>query len=123
MIRLNLDLIGRMRGISNPRQFLIRHAKVSPMTADKLLKGTAVLIKFERLEYICRELNCTPNDILEWTPSKNDIPLTEGHPLKQLSQKYNPNELITQLGSITTEELYELIKRIDNKPENKDESK
>ena len=117
MIRMNLNLIGRMRSIPNLKQFLIRRVGINHISADKLLKGTASSIRFDHMEGICRELHCTPDDILEWVPSKDNLPLAEGHPLQKLAQKKEAREFLSHLNAMSTEELYEVMKQMDNKTE------
>ena len=46
------------------RYELAKRIGVSYPTIDNIFKGNSTSIKFEILEAICKELNCTPNDIL-----------------------------------------------------------
>lgn len=117
MIRMNLNVIGRMRNIPNLRQFLIRRVGINHITADKLLKGDASSIRFDHLEAICRELYCTPDDIFEWVSSKDNLPLPENHPLQKLADKKEAREFLSRINSMSTEELYQLMKRVDTKPQ------
>ena len=50
------------KGIS--RYELANRIGVTYPTIDKIYKQKSESIKFEILESICRELNCTPNDII-----------------------------------------------------------
>lgn len=46
------------------RYELAKRLDITYKTMDNIYKETANSIKFETLEGICRELDCTPNDIL-----------------------------------------------------------
>ena len=46
------------------RYELAKRIGVTYPTIDNIYKGTSTSIKFEILEAICRELDCTPNDIM-----------------------------------------------------------
>ncbi len=46
------------------RYELAKRIKVTYPTIDSIYKGTSSSIKFEILESICKELDCTPNDII-----------------------------------------------------------
>ena len=46
------------------RYELAKRVGVTYPTIDNIYKGTTSSIKFDVLESICRELDCTPNDIL-----------------------------------------------------------
>jgi hypothetical protein len=41
-------------------------------------------------------LHCTPNDLIEWIPDKNEI-LSDNHPLKTLERKEKPFNIINHL--------------------------
>lgn len=47
------------------RYLLAKRIGVTYPTIDNIYKGTSTSIKFEILEAICKELDCSPNDILE----------------------------------------------------------
>ena len=49
---------------SMSRYELAKRIGVTYPTIDNIYKGTSTSIKFNILEGICKELNCTPNDIL-----------------------------------------------------------
>ena len=51
------------------RYELAKRIGITYPTIDNIYKSNSVSIKFETLEAICIELNCTPNDILVF--SKN----------------------------------------------------
>lgn len=81
MIKVNLDYILRLRNIRKPYAYL-RELGLSHTLAHKLANGTVGGLKNYQMELLCRELYCTPNDLLEWTDGTK--PLPEEHPLKDL---------------------------------------
>lgn len=50
------------KGIS--RYELAKRIDVSYPTIENIYKGASTSIRFTTLEALCKELNCTPNDIL-----------------------------------------------------------
>ena len=61
MITLSIQKLLKEKGIS--RYELAKRIGVSYPTIDNIYKGRSTSIKFEILESICIELDCTPNDI------------------------------------------------------------
>ena len=59
-ISINKQL--EQKGIS--RYELAKRIDVSYPTIENIYKGTSTSIRFATLEALCKELNCTPNDIL-----------------------------------------------------------
>lgn len=57
-IKQKLDEIGMTR------YELAKRIGVTYPTIDNIYKGTSTSIKFEILEAICKELNCSPTEIL-----------------------------------------------------------
>jgi DNA-binding Xre family transcriptional regulator len=94
MLKINLNKVFRLRGITKPGKFLVQNG-FSESTAYNIIKLKTPAIKLENLNKLCSILSCTPNDLLEWTPDKN-IPLPETHPLQKLkpSESLNLSELL-----------------------------
>ena len=61
MIRVNLDIMLARRGVSGGEQ--------ANLSILKTNKGKA--IRFSTLDAICKKLNCTPGDILEYVEDNN----------------------------------------------------
>ena len=63
------------------------------------------------LERICLKLNCTPNDLFEWTPSKpeNDI---DGHALQSIRRKDAAVGLVKLVQGLPVEQMDEIEKMI-----------
>lgn len=71
MLKLNLNKIFKTRGIENPVQFLTNKG-YSKDNAYRIVKGIAKNLKLNQMEDFCRWFNCTPNDLMEWTPDKQE---------------------------------------------------
>lgn len=62
MIKVDIQSILDEKGIT--RYELAKRVGITYPTIDSIYKGKSTSIKFEILEKICLELECTPNDIL-----------------------------------------------------------
>lgn len=71
MLKYNLDRLFQLRGITNPVQFLVIKGYHKD-TAYRIINNTAKNLMTYQLEDFCKWLNCTPNDLYEWTPDKNE---------------------------------------------------
>lgn len=111
MLKWNFKRMCRMRGIKKPYSFFIKlgisHTLASHMATDKLDK-----ILLRHLEKNCLELNCTPNDLLDWVPSdkKQDTPDTALHALKKEGKADDAAELLSKLPAKKLEELAKMLR-------------
>jgi len=64
-IIVNLDVMMAKRKISLSE--LSDRIGITPANLSILKTGKAKAIRFTTLDAICKELNCQPGDILEWT--------------------------------------------------------
>jgi putative transcriptional regulator len=64
-IIVNVDVMMAKRKISS--QELAKRIGITNANLSILKTGKAKAIRFSTLEAICRELNCQPGDILEYT--------------------------------------------------------
>ncbi len=70
-IIINLDVMLARRKMSLTE--LSERVGITMSNLSILKKGKAKAIRFSTLELICKELDCQPGDILEYTPtSEND---------------------------------------------------
>ena len=69
------------------RYELSKRIGVTYPTVTALYNGTSTSIKFEILEAICKELECTPNDIIESDDPYVQRLLTYYSMLKNVNQK------------------------------------
>lgn len=61
---MKINIKGELEKSGMSRYELAKLIGVSYPTIDSIYKGNSLSIKFEILEAICRELNCTLDDIL-----------------------------------------------------------
>ena len=66
-IIVNLDVVMAKRKIKSKE--LAHRLGITEANLSILKTGKAKAIRFSTLEKICEELNCQPNDILEYQPS------------------------------------------------------
>lgn len=60
---MKISIQSKLNEIGMTRYELAKRIGVTYPTIDNIYKGISTSIKFEILESICKELNCTPNDI------------------------------------------------------------
>jgi DNA-binding Xre family transcriptional regulator len=89
MLSINLTPIFKARGIERPYSFLV-NSGFNAHTAHSLLAGTTRAFKLDHVELLCKSLICEPNDLLAFTPNKNEVYLPE-HPLLKLKQEEDTN--------------------------------
>ena len=65
-IIVNVDVMLAKRKMSSGE--LAEKIGITPANMSILKTGKAKAIRFATLEAICRELNCQPGDLLEFTP-------------------------------------------------------
>ena len=105
MIHLHLAPILQARAISKPFAYL-RGKGFTHNAAHRLLNDPIVL-NLHYLEQLCVLLNCSPNDILLYTPSA-DSNLPASHPLQKLKAKPAAGNIISELRSLPPEALEKL---------------
>ena len=82
MIQLKVKKLFKLRGIDKPMKFLLENG-FSYSVAYNIYNLRRNSITFKSIEKLCILLSCTPNDLLEFHPSK-DSPLPDSHPLNKL---------------------------------------
>ena|SRR6476620_4719320 len=114
MIRLNITRILKIKGITEPNQFFIQSGH-SPSYTYHLLRNNLNSLSMEKLEMLCIQLNCTPNDLLTYEPGKRVVP--PGHALHSLTKTETiaeVNKLLHNLPMEKIEELYKVLKGGNN---------
>ncbi|MFA6979428.1 MAG: helix-turn-helix transcriptional regulator [Ignavibacteriaceae bacterium] len=71
MLKYNLNKIFKMRGVHNPVQFL-ESKGYKRDTAYRIVNNIAKTLQLRQIQDICLWFNCTPNDLFEWTPDKQE---------------------------------------------------
>jgi Predicted transcriptional regulator len=111
MLTLNLQRIFKLKGIDDTLAYMkklgYKRTKIFNLMNDR--KST---IEFADLEYLCKRLNCTPNDLLEWSPSKNDSDMPSTHALHAIRRKDAAVDLVTLVENLPVEQLEEVEKFI-----------
>jgi DNA-binding Xre family transcriptional regulator len=113
MLRLRIYSILESRGIANAYNFLVKNG-FSPNIATRCVHGKLEQLKLSHINKLCTMLHCTPNDLLEWSPDKNEI-LSDNHPLKTLERKEKPFNMINHLKQLSfaqVKEVQQLISKI-----------
>ena len=112
MLTFNLSHLFKARDIPRPSQFLAQMG-FSPNTATKFKLGRANMLNLAHVEKLCIALKCTPNDLLEWTPSK-DQPDTPDHPLAPLRHRNKAAEIVQLINTLNYDKLTEIEAAIKN---------
>ncbi len=117
MLTLNLKPIFKLRGIEKPYSFLVK-AGLSPQSATKILNNKTRVFRLDHIEIICDKLNCTPNDLLSWTPEK-DANLPNNHSLTKLKRDQIDFQLHDTIKTIPLEQLNQIASLISQQTNDK----
>jgi len=104
MLKYNIKTLLSARGITKPLAHLTK-AGITYQMAHLLVANKVAAIKPAVIEKLCVHLNCTPNDLMEWTPEENTI--TKNHPLESLQRKQLPAQLQNIMQDIPVSKLKE----------------
>lgn len=106
-IVLDLKPILAARNILHPTAYLLKIG-INSNTANKMLKGEAVLVSLRQLTTLCQNLNCTPNDLM----ALREMDLHETHALHALKVQSQtlPTTLTEWLKGKTLSEIEALMK-------------
>ncbi|WP_162126819.1 helix-turn-helix domain-containing protein [Flavobacterium phycosphaerae] len=115
MIRLNITRILKMKGITEPNQFFIERGHSPSYTYD-LLRNNLNSLSMKKLEMLCRDLNCTPNDLLTYIPEKGKMVLPD-HALHSLTKTETGTEVNQLLHNLPLEKIEELYRVLKGTPE------
>ncbi|MEY3679119.1 MAG: hypothetical protein RI924_1260 [Bacteroidota bacterium] len=110
MLKLNLNSLFSERGISEPCIYLIKQG-IPRHTAHRILRGEPTQLHFRHIETLCKALVCTPNDLLQYIPWKDDQ-LSDKHPLNQLKRQPDPFNWLKNTANLPLLELQQLISQI-----------
>ena len=110
MLKLNLHRILTLRGIENPYSHL-RSKGYQRHKITNLMHGRNATVNLEELEYLCETYGCTPNDLLEWTPSSENEN-SKNHPLQPLRRSKTPVSIYKIIETLPPDRLEELERYI-----------
>lgn len=111
MIKLNLDRIFKIKGVERKYNYLISRG-FSNTYSHFLSNNKVKSIAFDKLERLCRDFNCTPNDLFDFVPAKEES-LPSDHALWGLRKDAAVevvNKLLHELPLEKIEELYRVLK-------------
>ena len=111
MLSFNLAPIFRARGIERPFTFLVK-AGFSPHSANLVLNNKTRSFKLDHVELLCKILVCEPNDLLLWSPAK-DQQYASDHPLFKLKQQENMESMKQTLATVPYKQLKEITQQIN----------
>jgi len=113
MLKVNILRVCEIRGINKSYTFFKNHG-FSPAAATRIAGGYLNSFSLESIEKLCLALNCTPNDLLEWVPSK-DMTANATHALNALKRNDALLATFTQLVNTASLEKLEKIQEIIQK--------
>jgi DNA-binding Xre family transcriptional regulator len=116
MLYYNITDRCKARGIDKPYSFF-KSKGFSINTATRLANNRLRQINLKMLESICITLHCTPNDLLEWVPSKSETDIA-AHPLYPLKRREKVLHLTQMLNSIPMDKLDEIEQYIQERSKN-----
>jgi DNA-binding Xre family transcriptional regulator len=111
MLTYNIKRILKARLITQPVGYLSRHGFTKP-TAQRLISGKTKNITTKQLEKLCLAFNCTPNDLMDWTPD-NEKQLEQKPSLHLLIHSDIPIELKEFVENIPLNKLNDFTKEIE----------
>lgn len=106
MLHYNIERAILMRGHINPKKYL-KQLGYSRFIVNHLLSKPRHL-DMAYLDRLCTLLHCTPNELMEWTPSESE-PLEEHHPLNRLVRTRTTPKIHEAILRLPPEKLSEAI--------------
>lgn len=111
MLTYNFKRIFQLRGIVKPFSFLVKNG-FSPAFATRIANNRSRRLNLPDLERLCELLNCTPNDLMQWSPEKGRDPA--GHPLAALRRENTGNTIAGMLANLPLDKLTEIENKLRN---------
>lgn len=111
MIRLNLDRLFKIKGVERKYNFLVSRG-FSNTYSHFLSNNKVKSIAFDKMEQLCREFNCMPNDLFDFVPDNNEN-LPKDHALwglKKDAAVEEVNKMLNELPMEKIEQLYQVLK-------------
>lgn len=112
MLELNLKRIFKARGIDMPYKYLVKNGFV-PFTAHKYKNGKVEHMRLDHIEKLCILLNCTPNELFEWTPT-DLLDDRKDNPLQKIRKREKKLEISKILARMSMDKLEEIEKMLEN---------
>jgi DNA-binding Xre family transcriptional regulator len=112
MLLFNSARVFKARGIDRPANYL-KNQGYSIATTTRIVNNQKQGFSLGTLEKLCLTLNCTPNDFLEWVPSK-DMVTNSNHALNVLKRSdtlASVTQLVNNASLEKLEKIQEIIQR------------
>jgi DNA-binding Xre family transcriptional regulator len=106
MLTFNFTRIFKSRGIDRPFSYLVKLG-YSDNFATRIVNNRIKQLNLKSIEKLCEHFQCTPNDLLEWIPSSQDLN-NENHPLVSIKRSNKVVELTKILNSIPLDKLNDI---------------
>ncbi len=111
MLTLDLARFIETRGIQNPLQFLTK-AGFTYHTAGRLLRNQIAKLDYKHLEKLCLLFNCTPNDLISWTPTSS-AKLSDKVALSRLAGRKRKGNIVSKLIQLPEDKIDQLRQMLD----------
>jgi DNA-binding Xre family transcriptional regulator len=114
MLYFNFARIFKLKGIHRPYKHMTTLG-YSGNFATKMAHNDVSQMTLAMMERVCRDLNCTPNDILDFRVYENDT-LPDDHALHTLKKKMITNEVMEKINTLPVEkieQIHNMIKDMD----------
>ncbi len=111
MLTLDLARVMETKGIQNPLQFLTR-AGFTYHTAGRLIRNQIAKLDYGHLEKLCLLFNCTPNELLSWTPAAS-LKGSDKIALSKLAGRKRKGNLVSKLIQLPEDKIDQLSQLLD----------
>jgi DNA-binding Xre family transcriptional regulator len=109
MLKYNIKNLLTERGVRFPQAYLMQMG-FSSQTASRLVNNKFKYLTVQQIELLCTKLNCTPNDLFEWSPGENTQ--TQNHPLAELQRAPLPEHLLNLIEDVPIRKLRKFREKI-----------
>jgi DNA-binding Xre family transcriptional regulator len=110
MLKLNVSRVLLHKGVGESCQFLKRLGYKSAK-ASRMVRGQVAFISLYDMENLCLELNCTPNDLLDWHPN-GPAHVVANHALQAICRKDDSAGIMAMVQGLPLEKIEEIEKLI-----------
>jgi len=110
MLEFNFPRLFKAKGITTPTTYLMNRG-FSDNFATGVARNRYRRFNLGDVERLCNAFQCTPNDLLEWTPDKNDGD-TSNHHMASLIRNEKVLDLSRTLNSVSFDKLLAIEKLI-----------
>ncbi len=114
MLIYNFKRIFKARGIDRPFTYL-RQAGFSDSFATRIKNNRTGQMRLKTLERLCLLLECTPNDLIDWTPD-SQTSVSNTHPMNNLNRMdkiIDINKSLNAMSLSKLEKIEQMINEID----------